>query len=285
MIPKIENLAKKHFSKIAIGLTDEPRQRGVTIAGALQAYKRGFVEPILIGRNIKKIKDILCIHSDNPAKSLVDILIDGQVDGIVRGSLVASEFMNYLKVNHKDKETTMFTARLALIQSSISDNTFLIAPIGIDEGFSIDEKIFAVKKGINLLKKLNIVPKVSVMAGGLDPQDIGRHPYTDSTIRDSNTLIAKFENDIEIFTDGIVVEKSIEKGANFIICINGINGNLLFRSLIRLSSDWKSFGSLLLSNASHYDKKIIVDTSQYSVLHEYRRSLTFASAMAGSLNN
>ena len=53
-------------------------------------------------------------------------------------------------------------------------------------------------------------------------------------------------------------------------------------SLIKLSSEWKSFGAMLVTNNTQFEKKIIIDTSQFATLHEYRRSLIFASGFVGA---
>jgi len=131
---------------------------------------------------------------------------------------------------------------------------------------------------------LKIKPKISIIAAGLNPDDLGRNEKADESIFNSEKLINHFKgsqfDNIDISTDGILIEQSISRGSNIIINTDGITGNLIYRTLVNCSAEWKSFGAFLVSNNTLLKNKIIIDTSHKGSLHDYRRALTFASALA-----
>jgi predicted methyltransferase MtxX (methanogen marker protein 4) len=281
MITAVEELARKFKSKIAIGCSNDPRYRSITISGAIQAKKRDFVDPIIVGHNLGQNSNIEIKNCQDPILELKRMLIDGEVDGIVRGSLVAREFMNEIK-NTENDNIDVKTAKLALIENEITQKSFFIAPIGVGEGNNIEDKVFILENCPKYISLLNKQPKVSVLSAGKPPIDLGINDEADKTIHNAELIVSKFKDKMEIFSDGILIENSIEKDANFVLCMNGITGNLLYRSLVNLTAEWKSYGAILISNNPFLNKKIIIDTSQFASLHEYRRSLIFASALAGA---
>ena len=166
------------------------------------------------------------------------------------------------------------------MENSVNGKSFFISPVGIDEGNTVAEKIFILNKCIKYLNILNTSPKVEVLAAGKLPDDLGLHPLSDQTIKDAELIVSKFKDQIEIFSDGILIENGIEHDANIVLCSNGIMGNLIHRSLVNLTSEWKTYGAIIATNNPIFDGKVILDTSQFATMHEYRRSLIFASALS-----
>jgi predicted methyltransferase MtxX (methanogen marker protein 4) len=279
MIPTIENLAEKANAKIAIGVSKDERLQQRTISGALHVKKRGFAQPVLVGSNIKEIDEIETINTPTPEQTLLDLLISTKVKGAVRGSFKAHVTMKELKKKIKDFTSANYI-RIALIQHPLSDKAIYLAPVGIEEGRDMDSKKLIISKGVELLQLIGVDPKISILAAGLFPDDLGRDSIADDTINDSIELIKFFKekNDLNIGTTGILVEKAIEEGNNLILSPNGIAGNLLYRTLVHVA-DWKSFGSVLSFQDTKFSDFVYVDTSSIGSVHEYRRALTFASAL------
>jgi predicted methyltransferase MtxX (methanogen marker protein 4) len=79
--------------------------------------------------------------SDHPHQSLVDDLVSGRINAAVRGSLPANETLSALKaatgVDHLERAALLETA---------DGKKFFLAPVGIDEGWSVAEKVILAKK-------------------------------------------------------------------------------------------------------------------------------------------
>ena len=283
MIPILENVAKKTNAKIAIGVSKEERAKYRTINAVLQAKRRGFVNPILVGENLETYFDFEIINSPHPEKTLINLVLEKNVDGAVRGSFKANVILKELRSQLKlDKNVS--SARFALVQHPLSGRAMYLAPVGIEEGRSFKEKEFIVTKGIELLQLIGIDPVIDVLAAGISPDDIGRDEYADKTISDAEkiiNLVKEKQKNIDIKTSGIQIENALEEGANLIIFPDGINGNLLYRSLVHIT-DWKSFGAIFAVQNHNLTDFIFIDTSSIGTIHEYRRALMFASAIVGS---
>lgn len=209
------------------------------------------------------------IVSDDPEGDLVKLL-DGQVNAVVRGSLGANRVLATVKTRFK----LPFTARLALLETSSKDY-FFFAPVGIDEGRSVKEKLYFIREGVKIIQALGFTPKVAVLSGGRI-SDIGRDRTVDNTIKEAENVLkeARKENgNLDIKHYEILIEEAIAEKANLIIAPDGISGNLAYRTLIHLGGG-ASYGAPYLGLP-----KPMIDTSRAAPVGEYVGAIVFASAL------
>lgn len=278
---------------------------------------------LLAVKALKKIKnlEIEVVSSD---KELISAFKDGDVDAIVRGSLKSSNLLKNIKeLNRNDLDSNDLNSniddnynnksinRMSFINfKNINDihnktknnelNGFLLGPVGIDEGKSIDEKFGLIIQGCKFMLDIGKIPKIAILAGGRK-EDFGRGSNIDKSIEDSEKLVQmvnnafldhEFKNDLEnshklnkeligeLHTDEfsvknyyILIEKAIMEKNNIIIAPDGIIGNIIFRTLVLLSS-WESNGAIVLGS-----EKIFIDTSRDQSKEGYTRSLNFANEL------
>ncbi|MHA2296160.1 MAG: methanogenesis marker protein Mmp4/MtxX [Candidatus Hodarchaeales archaeon] len=270
----LKEMMNKHDSqrRIAVGISSESRLGSRTLSACIQAKKRKFATPIVVGKNISSRCKLEIVNDDNPEHKIIDMLRDGEVAAVVRGSLEATPVLTYLKQHIP--ETAI---RIALFEDKVG-HSFLLAPVGIDEGNSYIEKECILREGINLLKFFNITPKVCILAGGKQ-RDVGRNPISDQTIADAEKLIEKYP-DYEIFTPGIMLEKGLKKNANFILAPGGISGNLIYRSLVHVSGFAVSYGAPFRETSSDKNCLCFTDTSTVGTIPDYVRAIAFTSSLA-----
>jgi putative methanogen marker protein 4 len=161
--------------------------------------------------------------SDRPAEALVRALMDGEIDAAVRGSLPANETLTALR-----KATGVGHLLRIAILSTANGRMFLLAPVGVDEGWTVEEKVLLVEKGRDLAARLGLPGEVAVLSGGR-LGDIGRHPVVDRTIAEAE-LVARLTGAIH---REILIEDAIGT-AGMILAPDGISGNLVFRTLVHL---------------------------------------------------
>lgn len=161
--------------------------------------------------------------SENPEKELVDDLFQGKTDAAIRGSLPANDTLRYVKqvfgVQHLE--------RIALLQTQAGQRFFL-APVGVDEGWTVEEKVTFVLKSRELAESFGLSPKTVVLSGGR-LGDIGRHPSVDASIRDAEEVAR-----ITGAEHGEILIENAVKDSGVIIAPDGISGNLIFRTLVFL---------------------------------------------------
>lgn len=207
--------------------------------------------------------EIRFAHDDG---QLVEAILNDNVNGVVRGSLAASNVMKELKKYFTDISRATYVN---------GEYEFLLTPVGIDEGNSLDEKLkIAINCG-NFLKKLNKTPKIAVLANGREG-DWGRSEEISSSIDESKELteMIRKNTDFDVENYFILIEKAIKDKCNIIIAPNGIIGNIIFRTLILLN-EWPSNGAVTFGVNGIY-----IDTSRDQTVDGYLRSLNLAYELA-----
>lgn len=196
-------------------------------------------------------------------KDMVQAVLDDKIHGVVRGSLPASNIMKELKAVYPN------ITRATYVNGN--EYEFLLTPVGIDEGETVEDRLDIVKNCIDFLKRLGKTPKIAVLAEGRK-DDFGRGPEVSQSITDSEKLteLIKENTDEEVENYYILVEKAIEDGCNVIVAPNGRVGNIIFRTLVLLNS-WPSYGAITFGM-----DKIYIDTSRDQSIEGYVRSLTLA---------
>lgn len=203
---------------------------------------------------------VLVKESDNPESALVSDLMSGAIDAAVRGTLPANATLLALRtaagVNHLE--------RIALLETA-KGRKFLFAPVGIDEGWTISDKLELIQKGRVVAARFGLPEKVGVLSGGRFG-DIGRHAVVDRSMADAE-IVAKLGNAVHY---EILIEDAIES-CGLIIAPDGISGNLVFRTLAFLGAGY-GHGALVVNL-----NRIFVDTSRASP--DYTNALMLAAAL------
>jgi putative methanogen marker protein 4 len=198
--------------------------------------------------------------SDHPGESLVKALMDGDIDAAVRGSLPSSDTLRALK----DAAGVDHLARVAIL-STRKGRMFLLAPVGVDEGWTVAGKVELVERGRDLAARLGLPAGVSVLSGGR-LGDVGRHPAVDRTLADAE-LVARLTGATH---REILIEEAIEE-SGMILAPDGISGNLIFRTLVHLG-EGQAHGAPVVNI-----DRIFVDSSRASP--DYANALITASKL------
>ncbi len=181
-----------------------------------------YCSPGVVDRNIAR-PGISVAEYENPGQALVDDLMAGKIDAAVRGTLPANATLKALKkaagVDHLE--------RIALLET-VHGKKFLFAPVGVDEGWTVDEKLALIQKGRHIARKFGLPEKVGILSGGR-LGDIGRHPKVDASIAAAEK-VALLGNATHC---EILIEDAVET-CGLIIAPDGISGNLVFRTLVFL---------------------------------------------------
>ena len=203
------------------------------------------------------------VDAKEPETALVAALVDGRIDAAVRGSLPASSALRALKlamgVDHLE--------RIALLETS-NGHLFLLAPVGVDEGWTVAEKARFVERGREIARSFGLPEGAAILSGGR-LGDLGRHPVVDRTMADAE-LVARL-------TGAEHAEILIEEAAGrygVVVAPDGISGNLIFRTLTFLGAG-KGHGAPVVNIS-----KIFVDTSRASA--NYTNAIMLAKSLVES---
>lgn len=201
---------------------------------------------------------------------LVNLLFNGAVDAAIRGSLSASKIISLLKKRYPK------ISRASYIE--LKGKNFLLGPVGIDEGETLDQKILLAEQGSIFMESIGIKPKIAVLSGGR-PKDRGRSKKIDASLDEGEKLTKNLnERSLNAEHYHILIEEAIGNGCNFIIAPDGITGNLIFRTIAFLGCG-KSHGAISLGV-----NEIYIDTSRSQDIDGYFRALNFANFLVNTSN-
>jgi putative methanogen marker protein 4 len=205
-------------------------------------------------------RDPALVISDRPEEALVGALMAGEIDAAVRGTFPSNATLRALRqatgVDH--------LLRIALL-STRRGRRFLLAPVGVDEGWTVEEKVEIVERGRGYLARFGLPGEVAVLSGGR-LGDVGRHPAVDRTIAQAE-LVARLTGAVH---REILIEVAIAS-AGLIVAPDGISGNLIFRTLVHLG-EGQAHGAPVVNI-----DRIFVDTSRASP--DYANALITAAEL------
>jgi putative methanogen marker protein 4 len=247
--------------RIGIGIGKDPEkviECAHRVSGKFEIFC--YCRPGTVDRNAAG-KGLQISEHANPDQALVDDLMAGRIDAAVRGTLPANATLKALKkaagVDHLE--------RIALLET-VSGKKFLLTPVGVDEGWTVGEKLELIKKGRIIAKKFGLPEKVGILSGGR-LGDVGRHPQVDASMADAE-LLARLGDATHC---EILIEDAVET-CGLIIAPDGISGNLVFRTLVFLGGG-KGHGAPVVNIS-----RIFVDSSRASP--DYSNALLLAASLS-----
>ncbi len=264
LIREIERKARANRARIGLGI-------GIVSEGLIRSAEdaRRYAEIVLVGdeKQIRSVDTGLeIINSSMPSKKLIELLVNGMIDGAVRGTLSATKTLSELKSSLGMGKLY----RIALLETA-DGIPFFLAPVGIDEGNSEDEKVELVRRGVEHIARLGIRAKVGILSGGRF-EDKGRDKTVDRTLVEAEIVTKRLcDVGIDAKNYSILIEDAI-RNANFIIAPDGISGNLIFRTLVFLGGG-HGYGAPVVMD------KVFIDTSRAK--EDAARAIMLASALAG----
>lgn len=217
-----------------------------------------------VRESIRGIEDRVTIYTD--PELLIDDLYTGKIDAALRGDMSSAVVLPILKRRFGVSELE----RVVLLEPQ-GRKMIMTAPVGIDEGWTVDQKYELVIKSIALMEKLGMGKRIAIMSGGRE-DDVGRHPQVDKTIRDASELVERLNDEgYDAYNTEILIETAVND-ADLIIAPDGISGNLIFRTLHFLGGA-KALGAPVINI-----DKVFVDTSRAKT--DYKDSIALAIILA-----
>jgi len=230
---------------IGIGIGGEADKVLRSIAKATPGSSAILVYMMEEPQSIMKRADISIQVCPDPADSMIADLMSGRIDAAVRGTLPANHTLSVLR-----RANSVSRLERAAVLETAHGKKFLLAPVGVDEGWSVQEKIEIARKAQELATRLGVSRNIGILSGGR-AGDIGRHVMVDRSLADAE-LVARMTGGIHY---EILIEDAIRE-CGVIIAPDGISGNLIFRTLIFLGSG-HGHGAPVLNIS-----RIFVDTSR-----------------------
>ena len=199
-------------------------------------------------------------------KKLAEDLASGAIDAAVRGDMSSSKLLPLIK------QALGLESLQRVVIMGYMDRAVFMAPVGIDEGWTVEDRVSMAERSEALMKKLGCDHvRIAVMSGGRD-EDLGRIDVVDESISDTLEIVKRLNKaGHDSYDAQILLEDAVEE-ADLIIAPNGITGNLIFRTMHFLGNA-PAFGAPLINT-----DKVFIDTSR--VKTDFTDSIILAMRLA-----
>lgn len=198
---------------------------------------------------------------DDPYE-LTDDLANGNIDAAVRGDMSSSMLLPILrsKLNLPALERVVFL-------EPMGGKLIIMAPVGIDEGWTDEQRISLAKRSADLARKVGMGSKIAIMSGGRC-EDVGRCKVVDRSIESARAIAKQLVLEgYDAYHSQILIENAVDE-ADIVIAPEGITGNIIFRTLHFIGGA-KALGAPVVNS-----DKVFIDTSRAKT--DYRDSIALA---------
>ena len=200
------------------------------------------------------------------AGRLVQAVRDERLDAGVRGTLPSKDVLAQLRGAY-DVDGILRTA----IMETAAANSFMLTPVGIDEGRTIEERLDLVIKTIGFLGPTGWRIRVGVLSRGR-PEDADRGEEIGRSLREAEELARTLvQKGIDATHYGILIEKATRE-CDLLVAPDGTSGNLIFRTLHFLGSG-KAYGAPVVNLPA-----VFVDTSRAKM--DFSESVLLAAGLS-----
>jgi len=205
---------------------------------------------------------------DSP-RELVRALRDGRIDAAVRGALSSSETLSELKGT--------FGLRSVMRVAVLADRTrrpFLLAPVGIDEGRDMSERLKLARAASDYFGRLGWTLTVGVLSKGR-VEDADRGPDIRTSLDEGEELAAELvSGGMDARHYAILVERAVAE-RDLVISPDGVSGNLMFRAL-HLVGGCEAYGAPVVNMG-----RVFVDTTRAKA--DFSDAVMLAAGLAQSI--
>ncbi|OPX71823.1 MAG: hypothetical protein A4E39_01850 [Methanoregulaceae archaeon PtaB.Bin152] len=203
--------------KIGIGVLEESEK---VVESVLRSCCASITACYCRPGGVARLGGVEIREDPNPGQALVRDLFNGTLDAAVRGTLPSNTTLSALK-----STAGVDSLERAAVLESGDGTMFILAPVGVDEGWTVQEKVSLARKAGRLARTLGLREGVAILSGGR-LGDAGRHQRVDESMAQAE-LVARLAGARHY---EILIEEAA-KEAGVIIAPDGISGNLIFRTL------------------------------------------------------
>jgi predicted methyltransferase MtxX (methanogen marker protein 4) len=228
---KIEELVKLGKVKIAFGLK-EPNEE---ILASLERGKQ-YADIILVGPEaIKDIEGFEKIIIDNPEEKIAEMLVSGEVEGIIRGTID-----DFRTVDAYQKLTGQKRGLNPGIMEDAKGRQFFLTPASNPEAWDKEARLERAEGIGEFMRQWGIEPKIAVFCGRRHEtyprkKDLreGVEGILNKTYEDADWIVQKLlEKGYDAKNWSIDLNPAVEAGCNLLLVVNGMVGNQIFRAFL-----------------------------------------------------
>ncbi len=221
---KADEFAGLGRPSIAVGLSSPNEE----IVGSL-VRSRKYADIRIVGpQAISSISDFELVIDERPEEKLAALLVNDDVDGIVRGTIDDKKTLHAYQrlTNEKDRICP------ALMEEP-GGRQFFICPVSNTDGWTREQRLEEAKETANFVRDWDIEPSIAVYMAIRHHTERSGIPEVDQTRPDANWIVERLKDaDFRAENVGIDLDAALAGEYNIHVPVNGIVGNQIFRALV-----------------------------------------------------
>jgi len=268
---KVDEATFVKKKKIGFGM----KMYNETIADSLKRASKFAEVVVIVPLDFDGPKNFSVIRDANPEEKLAAMLVSGELDGIVRGTID-----DFKTLEHYKKLTNEKCLAAPALFRIPGEYYFLLGLVTNTEGYEKEERLFIAQTIASFLKKSGIDSKIAVFAGTRHEtyerkSDVkeGTVGYLNKTYEDAEWIVKKLKDDGYVASNYTIdVDVAIKDGYNILLPVNGLVANQIFHLLFVFGG--QDFGIRIGFS------KIYIDNSRNET--NFEPHIKFACALANS---
>jgi len=202
-----------------------------------ESLRRGEECADLVLVSDQEIPGFKTVVAEKPEHKIVDMLLSGEVDGIVRGTIDDfTTFYYYCEKTGFDRYKGINPGLVETPEVETSSGKrkyqFFLSLASNPEGWELEEKIYLTEGIAEFMKNLGWEPKIGFFTS-VRPGSVGKNPKMDGTWRDAEKCVKYFKaKGYNAINYNIETNTAVEDGANLLTPVNGMVGNQMFRMVL-----------------------------------------------------
>ncbi len=272
--------AKKHRRRVVVAIKSADK----TAIAYLKKVKR-IVDVTIVGQRIPGFTSFEMTEEADMGLKMIELLEDGKVDAIVRGS-VHPRYLFLPLFQKTGEEMSYFTGKdkttIVIFEHVKTKRFFALTSVDLWQGFDIKQKKKEALENAHFLKTMNIEPYVAVMAmrrakpkGARRPKGYTPVDIVEKSCKDAEATSAYLRKQgIKADLFDIEYDNALKAGANIIVPPIGPIGNAFARSLCFFTDEWE----LISAPSLHFSPLAIEDGFKAGVGKSYYNHIISAAA-------
>jgi len=197
-------------------------------------------------------------------------LREGKLCAAVRGTLSSTEMIASIR----DIFNQPSILRVALLATA-TGKPFFLAPVGIDEGNTIEERYDLLSQGVRFIRCMGVEPSIAILSKGREDDDV-RGEEISRSLEEGEILTQKARGLNLVAEHKHILLEQAAREFDFVIAPDGVTGNLIFRSLYFLGGGG-AVGAPIVNL-----ERVFVDTSRDK--RSYQDSIALAAALCVAMD-
>jgi predicted methyltransferase MtxX (methanogen marker protein 4) len=207
------------------------------------ARSKELAEIMIVGpQAISSISGFRVLVDEQPEEKLASLLANGEVDGIVRGTIDDKKTLHaYQRLTGEvdricpalmEALHVSTTQEHGQVKREITEKQFFLCPASNTDGWTKEKRLEEASETAAFVRAWGVRPKIAVYMAMRHQTALSGNPIVDRTRSDADWIVEELDDaGFEAHNVGIDLDEALAGDFNIHVPVNGMVGNQIFRAL------------------------------------------------------